>query len=196
MSHYLDTITSSTRVDCLVTVQITKVQSIIIVYIIQHWSDVGHSLDIHWGLLSSLNIHWLRTDLSVSGFWVRTRVCFPPTVVGGKNFIVRYHEGPGVEVGVGDVVHLVHLGAVLYLNIVVAGVGRKSEDIIQNIEYIECVVVTTDLFAMSWLDFVICWDLGLCRGLALERGVGTILALSMDEEGEERPESELEDFTW
>ena len=48
---------------------------------------------------------------------------------------MRYHEGPGVEVGVGDVVHLVYLGVVLYLDIVVAGVGRESEDIIQNIEY-------------------------------------------------------------
>jgi len=36
------------------------------------------------------------------------------------------HEGPGVEVSVGDGVHLVDLGIVLYVEVVVACVGRKS----------------------------------------------------------------------
>jgi len=35
-------------------------------------------------------------------------------------------EELGVEVGVGDVVHLVDLGAVIHMDVVVAGVGRKS----------------------------------------------------------------------
>ena len=37
------------------------------------------------------------------------------------------HEGPGVEVSVGDGVNLVDLGIVLYVEVVVARVGRKSE---------------------------------------------------------------------
>ena len=47
------------------------------------------------------------------------------------------------------------------------------------------------------LDLGICCDLGLDLGLAVDKGVGTrfLLCLSMDEAGEERPESEFEFLT-
>ena len=58
---------------------------------------------------------------------------------------------------------------------------------------------TDSLLAASGSLFVlgICWDLGLVfdLGLALDRGVAAMLALSMDEAGDERPESELEFLT-
>ena len=106
------------------------------------------------------------------------------------------HEGLGVEVSVGDGVHGVDLGVVLHPHVVVAGVGGQSADNNNSLR-LYChrdIDLQSDLFAMSGFDFSICCDL-VCLGLALERGVGTILPLSIEDAGEERPESELEDFT-
>ena len=53
---------------------------------------------------------------------------------------MRNHEFEklGVQVGVGDVVNLVDLGGVLHMDVVVAGVGWKSEDDINYIFYKKC----------------------------------------------------------
>ena len=69
------------------------------------------------------------------------------------------HEGPGVEVSVGDGVNLVDLGIVLYVEVVVARVGRKSEyNLVKSIcsysiKASDWTGERTDLLAMSGLDF-------------------------------------------
>ena len=89
---------------------------------LQHWSDKIHSL-VHWesflhedGFGGNFGVGWPRV-------WTGVRLLH---AIGGQNFVVRNHEGLGVEVCVGDGVHRVDLGLVLHPHVVVTGVGGQS----------------------------------------------------------------------
>ena len=127
----------------------------------QHWSDKIHSL-FHWGIYyRSLHEHGFGGNFSVGWSRVGTRVRLPRSV-RGQNFVVGNHEGFSVEVSVGDGVHSVDLGIVFHPHVVVAGVGRQSEEnnslsritLDFRLTFLQCRDLTFELVA-TW--FVWAW---------------------------------------